>query len=370
MEERIEYIKKLFKAEKMVIKIGSAVITKDDEGLNKQVLSQIAYEVQRLQKAGKKIVLVSSGAIACGRAKLKFYNNPISLSEKQALAACGQADLIHAYEEIFDQYNLKVAQVLLTAEDLSVRKRYLNAIKTLNTLLKWGIVPIINENDTVATEEIRFSDNDLLSALVALALPADVLFILSEIDALYKEDPRNNPSAEKVNFVKEVTPEIISMAGNKPGRLGRGGMYSKLLAAKMVTSSGIPLAILPGKEPLILERFFAGELVGTFFAPKERKLSMRKLWIKYYLQPEGKLFLDEGAVEVLKHKGKSLLIAGVKGLEGHFSRGASVVCYDPANNPIAKGIVNFSSEEILNFLREAKKPDKEIIHRDNLVLLD
>ncbi|MFN3406141.1 MAG: glutamate 5-kinase [Caldimicrobium sp.] len=370
MDQRREYIKSLLKAERMVIKIGSAVITKDDEGLNKQVLSQIAYEVQRLQKAGKKIVLVSSGAIACGRAKLKFYKKPLSLSEKQALASCGQADLIHAYEEIFEQYDLKVAQVLLTSEDLSVRKRYLNARKTLNTLLKWGIVPIINENDTVATEEIRFSDNDILSALVALALPADVLFIFSDIDALYKEDPRINPQAEKVSFVEKVTPEVISMAGAKPGRLGRGGMYSKLIAAKMVTSSGIPMAILPGREPLILEKFFAGEPVGTFFAPKERKLSMRKLWIKYYLQPEGKLFIDEGAVKVLKHEGKSLLIGGVKGVEGNFSRGASVLCYDPANNPIAKGIVNFSSEEILSFLKEAKKPEKEIIHRDNLALLD
>lgn len=370
MGKREEDLEKLKKAERLVIKIGSAVITKDDEGLNYQVLSQIAYEVQRFLKSGKKVVIVSSGAIACGRAKLQFYKKPLSLSEKQALAACGQADLIHAYEETFKQYGLKVAQVLLTSEDLSIRSRYLNARKTLQTLLKWGIVPIINENDTVATEEIRFSDNDILSALVAIALPAEGLFILSDIDALYQEDPRVNPKAEKISYVEELTPNIFSMAGAKPGKLGRGGMYSKLLAAKMVTSSGIPMAILPGREPLIMERFFSGETIGTLFAPKERRLSMRKLWIKYYLSPEGKIYLDEGASKAITEEGRSLLIGGIKKVEGNFVKGACVVCVDLTEKSLAKGLTNFSSEELKKFLKEVYRPEKEVIHRDNLVLLD
>lgn len=370
MNNREKYLEKLKKAESLVIKIGSAVITKDDQGLNFQVLSQIAYEVQRFLKAGKRVVIVSSGAIACGRAKLQYFKKPLSLSEKQALAACGQADLIHAYEKIFQQYGLKVAQVLLTSEDLSTRTRYLNARKTLLTLLKWEVVPVINENDTVVTEEIRFSDNDLLSALVTLALPAEALIVLSEIDGLYREDPRVNPKAEKISFVEEITPEIFSMAGTKPGKLGRGGMYSKLLAGKMVTSSGIPMVILPGREPLVLERFFSGENLGTLFASRERKLSMRKLWIKYYLTAEGKLYLDKGAIKAISEEGKSLLMGGIKKVEGDFSKGACLLCLNSEETPIAKGLTNFSSEELKKFLKDASKPEKEIIHRDNLVLLD
>ncbi len=370
MDRRDEYLKSFEKANLIVLKIGSAVITKDDEGLDYQVLSNIAYEVQRLYRAGKSVVIVSSGAIACGRNKLKFNKKPLALFEKQALAACGQADLIKAYEEVFEQYNLKVAQVLLTSEDLSVRTRYLNARKTLLTLLKWKIVPVINENDTVATEEIRFSDNDILSALVALALPAEALFILSDIDALYTEDPRVNPKAQKVSVVREITPEIKAMAGCKPGKLGRGGMYSKLLSAEMVTLAGIPMAILPGRTPLILEKFFSGHQIGTLFLPKERKVSMRKLWIRYYLKPEGRLYLDEGAVKALVVEGKSLLMGGISKVEGDFRKGACVECLNGDGIVLAKGLINFSAEEIQNFLKTSERPPKEVIHRDNLVILD
>ncbi len=324
MERRNLYLEQLKSAKILVLKIGSAVITKNDEGLDYYVLSNIGYEVQRFYKANKKVIIVSSGAIACGRSKLKIQKKPLSLSEKQALAACGQADLIKAYEEVFAQYGLKVAQVLLTSEDLSERGRYLNAKKTLQTLLYWGVIPIINENDTVATEEIRFSDNDILSALVAIALPAEALFILSDIDALYKEDPRVNPQAEKIFLVKEVTPEIKQMAGSKPGRLGRGGMYSKLVAGEMVTSAGIPMVLLPGKTPLVFEKFFSGEPVGTIFASQKKTLPTRKLWIKYYLKPEGKLFLDEGASRALLLEGRSLLIGGIQKIEGDFKKGACV----------------------------------------------
>ncbi|MCS7198891.1 MAG: glutamate 5-kinase [Caldimicrobium sp.] len=352
-----------------VIKIGSAVITKDDQGLNYEVLSNLAYELQRFKREDKRIVVVSSGAIACGRAKLNFLKKPLSLSEKQALAALGQADLIHAYEEVFSKYQLKVAQILLTSEDLSTRTRYINAKKTIQTLLNWGIIPIINENDTVATEEIRFSDNDILSALVAIALPAETLFILSDIDSLYQEDPRVNPRAERISLVEEVTEEIFRMAGKKPGKLGRGGMYSKILAAKMVTTSGIPMAILPGKLPLVFERFFSNEDIGTVFLPQERKLPLRKIWIQYYLKPEGKLILDQGAIRAILKEGKSLLIGGITAVEGDFTKGACVECLSQEGRILAKGLINFSSEELRKFLLEGHRPYKEVIHRDNLVLI-
>lgn len=370
MDARESFLQYLSRAKVIVLKIGSAVITKDDEGLNYGVLSNIAYEVQRLFKSDKRVVIVSSGAIACGRAKLKFYKRPLSLSEKQALAACGQADLIRAYEEVFEQYALKVAQILLTSEDLSQRNRYLNARKTLHTLLTWGIIPVINENDTVATEEIRFSDNDILSALVTLALPADGLLILSDIDGLYTEDPRDNPQAERISAVEKVDETIFSMAGKKPGKLGRGGMYSKLLAGKMVTSSGIPMAILPGRTPLVLERLFSGEDIGTVFLPQERKLSMRKIWIKYYLKPEGKIYIDHGAENAILQTGKSLLLNGIISIEGTFPKGACVEIYGEANKLLGKGLTNYPSEDLLKFLSDKGRPDKEVIHRDNLVLLD
>lgn len=370
MGEREKFLEPFYKARVIVLKIGSAVITKDDEGLNFQVLSNLAYEVQRLKRSGKKVLIVSSGAIACGRAKLNFHKKPLALHEKQALAACGQADLIHAYEEVFSQYGLKVAQILLTSEDLSHRNRYLNARKTMQTLLKWDIVPIINENDTVSTEEIRFSDNDLLSGLVALAIPADALIILSDIDGLYTADPRTNPQAERIPLVEKVTPEIMQMAGTKPGKLGRGGMYSKLLTAKMVTSAGISMAILPGRTPLVLEKFFAGDDLGTIFLPQPRTLPLRKLWIKYYLKPEGKLYLDDGAVKALLEEGKSLLMGGIKRIEGEFGKGACVDCVTLNGKALARGLTNFSSEDLQRFLSASLKPQGEVIHRDNLVLLD
>ncbi|KUJ97137.1 MAG: Glutamate 5-kinase, partial [Thermodesulfobacterium sp. 37_54] len=317
--DRQARLKKVLKnVKRMVVKVGSAVITKQDEGLNYEVLENLVYQLQKKVKEGYKVALVSSGAIACGRAKLKFYKKPLALCEKQALASIGQAALIQAYENLFNQYGIFVSQILLTAEDLSLRERYLNAKKTFETLLKWGILPIVNENDTVTTEGIRFSDNDILSALVAGTIEADLLVILSDIDALYKEDPRENPQAEKISEVFRVDETIFKMAGKKPGSLGRGGMYSKLLAAKMANSMGIPVVLLSGKEPFILEKFWEGQEIGTIFWPEERKLSMRKLWIKYYIKPEGRIYIDEGAEKALLEKGKSLLLPGIQKIEGEF----------------------------------------------------
>jgi len=369
--ERKEKIQKLLnKVKKIVLKVGSAVITKEDEGLDYQVLHNLSYEINRLCKSGYKVVLVSSGAIACGRAKLKYYKKPISLTEKQALAAVGQAALIQAYENMFQQYGIQVAQVLLTNEDLSQRERYLNAKKTLETLLNWKIIPIVNENDTVTTEGIRFSDNDILSALVAGTIEADILIVLSDVDSLYKEDPRINPQAERISEVEEITPEIMNMAGKNPGRLGRGGMYSKLLSAQMVNSMGIPMVILPGRMPLVIEKFWSGEDIGTIFWAKERKLNMRKLWIKYYIKPEGKIYIDQGAEKAILENGKSLLIGGIISVEGNFSKGACVECVNLKGKPLAKGLTNFSAQELINLRINEAKVNREVIHRDNLVILD
>jgi glutamate 5-kinase len=369
--DRKRFVEEVFaKSKRVVVKVGSAVLTKDDEGLNWEVLDQIAFEISRLKQAGKQVLLISSGAIACGRSKLKLFKKTLSLSEKQALAACGQADLIHAYEEVFKKYQTFVAQVLLTSQDLAERERYLNARNTLNTLLKWGVLPIINENDTVATEEIRFSDNDFLSALVAGSMQADLLIVLSDVSALFEKDPREDPSAKPIRYVEEINEEILAMAGSKPGRLGRGGMFSKLKAAQMVTSMGIPMVLLPGREKLILERFFAGEEVGTIFFPKERSLPLRKFWIKYILKPEGRITIDKGAERAILFEGKSLLLPGLKEVDGEFKKGACLLVLNEEKVPIGKGLSNFSSDELSRFLQEKEKQDKELIHRDNFVPLD
>jgi glutamate 5-kinase len=369
--DRKRFVEEVFaKSKRVVVKVGSAVLTKDDEGLNWEVLDQIAFEISRLKQAGKQVLLISSGAIACGRSKLKLFKKTLSLSEKQALAACGQADLIHAYEEVFKKYQTFVAQVLLTSQDLAERERYLNARNTLNTLLKWGVLPIINENDTVATEEIRFSDNDFLSALVAGSMQADLLIVLSDVSALFEKDPREDPSAKPIRYVEEINEEVLAMAGSKPGRVGRGGMFSKLKAAQMVTSMGIPMVLLPGREKLILERFFAGEEVGTIFFPKERSLPLRKFWIKYILKPEGRITIDKGAERAILFEGKSLLLPGLKEVDGEFKKGACLLVLNEEKVPIGKGLSNFSSEELSRFLQEKEKQDKELIHRDNFVPLD
>jgi len=374
MNERCTYLRKAYR---LVVKVGSAVITAE-EGLSRQVIENLSAELSRFRRQGYEVILVSSGAIACGRKKLGFPRREYSLSEKQALAATGQASLIQAWELAFAKYGQKVAQVLLTRTDLEDRKRYLLARNTLQTLLRWGLVPIINENDTVAVEEIQFGDNDLLAAMVVGLVEANLLVCLSDVDALYARDPREDPSAPRVSLVSQIDETIERMAGKKPGRFGRGGMVSKIRAAKMVTSLGVPMIIAPGREPLILERLFAGEDIGTFFAPKGKALSARKFWIAYHQKPCGTLVLDQGAVKALREEGRSLLPAGVKEVRGDFPRGACVICCDEAEEVVALGLSNYSSEELCRIIgchsREAAKRlgvkgKEEVIHRDNLVVL-
>lgn len=375
MFERKAYLSRV---RRLVIKVGSAVLA-DEEGLSRAVVENLASEISRFMRQGYEIVLVSSGAIACGRRKLDIPERNFTLQEKQALAAVGQSALIQAYEEAFSRYAQPVAQILLTREDLEDRQRYLNARNTLRVLLRWRVLPIVNENDTVAVEEIQFGDNDLLSAMVVGLVEADLLICLSEVDALYERDPREDPAARPVPLVTRITPEIEAMAGQKPGRFGRGGMVSKLRAARMVTSLGVPMIIAPGRTPLVLERIFSGEDLGTLFLPERKPISPRKFWIAHHLKPEGKLYLDRGAVEAIVKRGKSLLPAGIKAVEGEFPRGACVECVDESGRVVALGLSNYSSEELrcIAGVRSCEIPEKlgfkgkeEVIHRDNLAVFD
>ncbi|WP_456431112.1 glutamate 5-kinase [Thermosulfuriphilus sp.] len=369
---RLKYLKIV---KRLVVKVGSAVITAE-AGLNRQVIDNLSAEISRFVRQGYEVALVSSGAIACGRRKMGFHGR--SLPEKQALAAIGQSGLIEAYEEAFERYDQKVAQILLTREDLESRHRFLNARNTLEVLFDWKIIPIVNENDTVAVEEIQFGDNDTLAALTVNLIGADLLICLSDVEALYDQDPRLSPQARPVPLVEKIDQRIVEMAGDRPGRLGRGGMGTKIRAARMVTSAGVPMIIAGGRIPGILERIFAGEDIGTFFAPSRRRLSSRQYWIAYNLKPSGVIVIDSGARKALEEEGASLLPVGVKAVSGEFPRGACVECRDEQGRRVALGLSNYSAAEIRKILgcRSSevcrrlglKTSPPEIIHRDNLVL--
>lgn len=363
---------------RVVVKVGSAVLT-TGSGLNQAVLDNLGEELTFLRECGREVILVSSGAVASGRKKLALGNRALRMREKQAAAAVGQSSLMRSYEKLFEDKGQKVAQVLLTHDDFSHRDRYLNVRNTIFTLLEWGILPIINENDTVSVKELRFGDNDTLGAMVANLIDADAFLCLTDVDGLYTGNPCTNPEATRVHTVLEVTDEVEQMAGNVCGSLlGTGGMRSKIVAARMVAAKGGCSFIGPGREPAVLRALFAGELVGTFFLPQEKKLASRKHWIAYTLRPKGFLVLDAGACRALLVKGKSLLPSGIREVRGSFGVGDPVHCLDGDGKAIAAGLVNYASaaierihgchtskiEELIGF-----KDSDEVIHRDNLVLL-
>ncbi|OCC15931.1 Glutamate 5-kinase [Dissulfuribacter thermophilus] len=363
---------------RLVIKIGSAVLA-SDLGLDETIIIQIADQVARLRSQGIDVVIVSSGAIAAGILRLGGKIRPKTIPEKQALAAVGQGRLMEYYESAFSRFGIVVAQVLLTRDGLVARRRYTNAKNTIQTLLRWGIIPIINENDTVATDEIQFTDNDALSVLVVDLADADLLITLSDIDGLYSEDPRKNPEAEILRVVEDVSDEIIKMAGNEPGRAGRGGMRSKLEAARLVTASGVPMVIAKGRRPECLLDIVKGKPIGTLFLPKKRPiLHGKKPWIACTLDPEGVLYLDDGAVRAIEQGGKSLLPVGITSIEGDFEQGDCVVCKDCRGRKVATGIISWNSKDLKNILglRSEEISAKlglstipEVIHRDNMVVL-
>jgi glutamate 5-kinase len=360
---------------RVVVKIGSNVLT-EEGGLNLKVIRSISRQTSQLMDQGVEVILVSSGAMASGIRKIGLSRRPDEIPKRQAVAAVGQAGLILAYERSFARYGKKVAQILLTSEDLASRKRYLNARNTFSTLLSWNIVPIINENDTVAVESIKFGDNDHLSAMITLLLDADVLINLTDIDGLFDRDPRAHADARLIPVVESIGRHIEKMAGGIPGALGTGGMSTKIKAARKVTMAGIPMIIARGAMPNILKKLFTGKSHGTFFAPRAERLSSRKCWIAFNAKPQGGLRIDPGAARAVLKGGKSLLPSGIVEAMGEFPVGASVEVLS-GERVIGVGLVNYSAADIHKIMglktsqiKKAlgQKTYDEVIHRDNLAI--
>lgn len=365
-------------ARRIVVKVGSSLVTAEGRGLDHAALSRWAEQIAALAAQGKEVVLVSSGAIAEGIARLGWSRRPQAVNELQAAAAVGQMGLVQAYESIFRTHGLHAAQVLLTHEDLADRTRYLNARSTLRTLLALKVVPIINENDTVATDEIRLGDNDTLGALVTNLIEADCLIILTDQTGLYTADPRKEPTATLVQEAPAGDPELERMAGGAGSSVGTGGMLTKILAAKRAARSGAHTIICSGHEDQVLLRLAAGEAIGSQLIARQAPLAARRQWLADHLQLRGGVVLDAGAVRALRDEGKSLLPVGVKGVTGEFERGEVVAIVNEGGHEIARGLINYSASETR---RIAGKPssgietelgyidEPELIHRDNLVML-
>lgn len=367
------------KSRRIVVKVGSAVLT-DEHGIALEVIENIAREIAFLHDSGREVILVSSGAVAAGRARIGFKNgtSELGIKEKQALAAIGQSSLMQIYDRVFSSRSQIIAQVLLTHKDLAVRKRYLNARNTLFTLFKFGAIPVINENDTVSVEELRFGDNDMLGAHICNLIEADMFICLTDVVGMYTGNPASDPQARPIYTVDEITPEVEAMASHAKSKLGTGGMRSKIRAAKIVSAGGGSSFIGPGREPDILRKLFSGEMVGTFFLPHKERISGRKRWIASVLKPKGKLILDEGACKALVENNRSLLPSGIKKVEGDFGVGDAVHCATIEGQNIAVGLINYSSIDITKIRgyhsREIEKilgycDSEEVIHRDNIVLL-
>ena len=363
---------------RIVVKVGSSLVTNQGAGLDLEALANWAGQIASLNARGYEVVLVSSGAIAEGMQRLNWRTRPVALHELQAAAAVGQMGLVQAYETCFRKHGLHAAQVLLTHADLADRERYLNARATLTTLLALKVIPIINENDTVVTDEIKFGDNDTLGALVTNLIDADALVILTDQNGLYTADPRKDPGATLVSKATAGDAELEKMAGGAGSSIGRGGMITKILAAKRASKSGAHTAIASGHEPDVLTRLFEGEAIGTLLVAPSLPLASRKQWLAGHLQVAGKLVLDEGAIRAICSEGKSLLPIGVKQVQGEFQRGAVIACVSESGTDIARGLVNYSSEEAAQIKGHASREiasilgyggDAEIVHRDNLVLL-
>ena len=364
-------------AQRWVVKLGSRVLVPED-GLDEAFLRGLARQVAELRATGHEVIIVTSGAIASGLSLLGLKARPHSIAKKQAIAAVGQIALMHAYRTAFRQEGLCVAQVLLTHEDFRDRRRVLNARHTLHALLEMGIVPLVNENDTVASEEIKVGDNDNLAAMVACLWAADVLVLLSDIDGLYTTDPGSDPNAEFIPVVEELDEEIEAFAAPSVSAIGIGGMRTKLEAAKRAASLSISTIIACGRTPEVLLRLARGERLGTLISPKRKRLSARKHWIAYTLKPQGVLRVDAGAVRALTEQGRSLLPSGIIAVEGDFQVGDAVLIAGADERPFAQGLVAYGvreiekikgrrSDEIENAL--GYKYRDEVVHRDDLVLL-
>lgn len=373
MQNRTEFTR----ARRVIIKIGSALLTGGGRGLDMPAIRDWVAQIAGLRRGNVEILLVSSGSVAEGMCRLGWKTRPHALHELQAAASVGQMGLIQTYESLFQQHNLHTAQILLTHDDLSDRQRYLNARSTLLTLLELGVVPVINENDTVANEEIRFGDNDTLAALVANLLEADLLIILTDQKGLYERDPTLDPSARLVDQASINDARLGEMVGESRSGLGRGGMITKLRAARLASRSGTATVIACGREQNVLARVVRGEELGTFLIPDVSPMLARKRWLAGQLKLKGRLYLDEGAARVLREDGKSLLPIGITAVDGDFRRGDLVTCVDMAGNEVARGLVNYGADEARIIMRQPSSKiesllgyvdEPELIHRDNLVL--
>ena len=369
--------KQLGESRRWVVKIGSSLITNKGQGLDSNAINSWAGQIAELRSQGKELILVSSGAVAEGMARMGWTKRPRALHELQAAAALGQMGLIQHFESCFKKHNIHTAQVLLTHDDLSDRQRYLNARSTLRTLLKLGAIPIINENDTVATEEIRFGDNDTLAALVANLVEADAVIILTDQTGLYDKDPRTNKEAELISSTYANNPDLMSMAG-PGGHLGSGGMRTKITAALRAARSGAATLIASGSETDVLLKVARGEQLGTLLSPEDEPLAARKQWMANQLKVRGSLQIDAGASNALSKSGVSLLAVGITKVSGNFKRGDVVSCMNEDGREVARGLVNYEAQEADRIKGKASKDietilgyidEPEMIHRDNLVLL-
>ena len=368
---------KLVASRRWVIKVGSSLVTAKGQGLDHAAIADWCAQIAALKNEGRQIVLVSSGAVAEGMARLKLKKRPVLLHELQATAAVGQMGLVRAYEDEFKKHGIGAAQILLTHDDVANRDRYLNARGTFNTLLELGVVPVVNENDSVATDEIRLGDNDTLGALTANLTEAQLLVILTDQEGLFDSDPRSNSGATLISEAELSDVRLAAMAGESKGELGRGGMKTKLSAAHTAARSGAATIIVHGRKENVLLRVAQGENLGTLLKPAEAPMAARKRWIAGHLQARGKLYLDAGAVKVLREQGKSLLPVGVNKVEGEFARGDLVICADAGGQEIARGLSNYSSAEAQKILGAKREEvaarlgyagEAELVHRDNLVI--
>jgi len=364
-------------ARRWVIKIGSALLTNDGAGLDRNAIDSWVEQIAQLLAAGNEVVLVSSGAIAEGIVRLGWKTRPDSIHELQAAAAVGQMGLIQAYESSFMRFDRHTAQILLDHDDMANRQRYLNARGALQTLIGLNVVPIVNENDTVVTDEIRFGDNDRLAALVANLIDADMLVILTDKDGLYDANPDTHPDAQLISEAMATDTKLDSLAGGSSGTLGRGGMVTKLQAARLAARSGCSTVIAGGRNQNILHQIATGENVGTLVSASQKPLAARKQWLAGQLQVKGKLILDAGAVDVLTRRGRSLLAVGVTAVEGIFTRGDLVSCVDSNGIEVARGLVGYNSDEADRIKGHSAesiagilgyREGDELIHRDNLVV--
>lgn len=369
---------KIRNARRLVVKIGSSLLTAQGQGLDHNAIADWVKQIAGLHKNNVQVLLVSSGAVAEGMQRMGWTRRPHALYELQAAAAIGQMGLIQTYESFFKQHDIHTAQVLLTHDDLSNRKRYLNARSTLTTLLKLGVIPVINENDTVTTDEFRFGDNDSLASLVVNLVEADALILLTDQAGVYNKDPRAHKDAQLIDEVTASDASLDDMVTGKAGSLGRGGMFTKIRAARLAARSGAVTVIAHGSEKNVLERIVSGEHLGTLLLSNQEPVVARKQWLASHLQPKGKLVLDDGAVKVLLESGRSLLPVGVSEVRGEFARGEVVACIDARGKEIARGLVNYSSMETLTIKGQPSQKiehllgyvdEPELIHRDNLVLL-